>query len=66
MSFRFVFTLADLDVAAPCFEYFYQKLFEELSSYDIIEVETGGVPQYFCYERVKELVLFKIKRKPSA
>nr|CAG4647349.1 EOG090X0C5G [Megafenestra aurita] len=60
---RFVFTLSDLDVGAPCYEYFYDRLHAELSSYNIIEVDTNRIPQYFCYERVKELVLFEIHGK---
>nr|CAG4651276.1 EOG090X0C5G [Simocephalus serrulatus] len=60
---RFVFTLSDLDVGAPCYEYFYDNLYRELSSYDIVQLDTSRIPQYFCYERVKELVLFKIQNK---
>lgn len=61
---RFVFTLNDMDVAAPCYEYFHDQLIGELTSqYDIKQLDTSKTPQYFCYERAKELVLFRIRKK---
>nr|CAG4643460.1 EOG090X0C5G [Ilyocryptus agilis] len=61
---RFVFTLAELEVAAPCYEYFYDNLFREFSpDYSIEQLNTQLIPQYFCYERCKELVLFRITTK---
>jgi len=61
---RFVFTLAELDVEAPCFDYFYDELERVMSPSFIIEqLNTSEIPQYFCYERVKELVLFRIRNK---
>nr|CAG4637304.1 EOG090X0C5G [Ceriodaphnia reticulata] len=62
---RFVFTLSDLDVGAPCYEYFHENLFRELSSFEIVQVDTSRIPQYFCYERVKELVFLKIQNRGS-
>nr|CAH0112652.1 unnamed protein product [Daphnia galeata] len=63
---RFVFTLSDLDVEAPCYDYFHENLLRELNAYDILQLDTSEIPQYFCYERVKELVLFKIQDKSSS
>nr|CAG4640318.1 EOG090X0C5G [Daphnia pulex] len=63
---RFVFTLADLDIEAPCYDYFHENLLRELNAYDILQLDTSQIPQYFCYERVKELVLFKIQNKSSS
>nr|CAG4648844.1 EOG090X0C5G [Polyphemus pediculus] len=60
---RFVFTISDLDVVAPCYDYFFENLQRVLSAFDIEQLNTSLVPQYFCYERVKELVLFKIQKK---
>jgi len=52
------------DVEAPCFDYFYEELSRVMSSSFVIEeLNTSKIPQYFCYERVKELVLFKIRNK---
>jgi len=54
------------DVEAPCFDYFYEELSRVMSSSFVIEeLNTSKIPQYFCYERVKELVLFKIRNKWS-
>ena len=60
-----MFTLNDLDVAAPCYEYFYDQLMTGLMSrsYDVVQLDTSLTPQYFCYERPKELVLFRIQKK---
>ena len=61
-----MFTLSDLDVEAPCYDYFHETLLRELNAYDILQLDTSEIPQYFCYERVKELVLFKIQDKSSS
>lgn len=58
---RYVFTLADLDTMAPCYEYFLQ-CFKDVSKktnwkFDLIETD---FPQYFDYERSKELILMKL------
>nr|CAG4646527.1 EOG090X0C5G [Macrothrix elegans] len=60
---RFVFTVCDLDVCAPCYDYFYETLFKELNSFDIQELDTSKIPQYFCYERAKELVLIQVQTR---
>nr|CAG4641989.1 EOG090X0C5G [Eurycercus lamellatus] len=60
---RYVFTINDLDVAAPCYEYFYDQLVKELQgTFNIKQLDTSLIPQYFCYERAKELVLFLINK----
>ena len=64
--YRYVFTISNLDAEAPCFEYFYEELVRIMScSYSIQQLDISQIPQYFCYERAKELVLFKIERKWS-
>lgn len=58
---RYVFTVADLNTVAPCHDYFMQQL-KKLKSVTCEEVELD-FPQYFQYDRVKELVLLKISSK---
>lgn len=61
---RFVFTLADLDSVAPCFEHFLRVFDKTLRSklrLDFIPIE-AELPQYFEYDRVKQLVLMRITR----
>nr|CAG4650432.1 EOG090X0C5G [Sida crystallina] len=57
---RYVFTISELDSVAPCFDYFHEKLLQVMAGYRIEAVDTGRIAQYFCYEKVKELVLFRI------
>ncbi|XP_049956246.1 methyltransferase-like protein 22 [Schistocerca serialis cubense] len=61
---RFVFTVADLDCVAPCYEHFLQCLSniqrKPPGSNWTVEQLAIDFPQYFNYERVKELVLWKI------
>lgn len=33
-----------------------------MSRYQIKQLDTDQIPQYFCYEKVKELVLFQISQ----
>lgn len=54
---RYVFTLADLDSVAPCYEYFKRKAIDK---HWIIRDMCIDFPQYFEYERCKELLLLKI------
>ncbi|KAJ8971082.1 hypothetical protein NQ314_000894 [Rhamnusium bicolor] len=55
---RFVFTIADCDSTAPCYEYFLQCL-QQIKNVQVEEVPLD-FPKYFKYERVKELVIWKL------
>lgn len=55
---RYVFTIADCDSVAPCYEYFVDCL-GRLKNVTKEQVPLD-FPQYFEYDRVKELVLWKI------
>lgn len=63
---RYVFTIADLDTVAPCYEHFMECL--DKAKYQSIRTKQdwkitkldNNFPQYFEYERCKELVLLKI------
>nr|CAD7437726.1 unnamed protein product [Timema bartmani]CAD7451933.1 unnamed protein product [Timema tahoe] len=61
---RYVFTVADLDTGAPCYEHFLHCLDQarshSLASLWSVEQLAIDFPQYFNYDRVKELVLWKI------
>lgn len=58
---RYVFTLADLDTTAPCYEYFLQCINDLQTNFKWkIERVPIDFPQYFNYERSKELVLLKL------
>nr|CAD7587806.1 unnamed protein product [Timema genevievae] len=61
---RYVFTVADLDTGAPCYEHFLRCLDQarshSLASLWSVEQLAIDFPQYFNYDRVKELVLWKI------
>lgn len=59
---RYVFTLADLDTLAPCYEYFLQRI-NELRKTTInwkLDTVDTDFPQYFNYERSKELIIMKL------
>ncbi|CAG9770421.1 unnamed protein product [Ceutorhynchus assimilis] len=58
---RYVFTISDCDTCAPCYDYFLEKL-KILKNVSIEEITTD-FPQYFKYDRCKELVLWKITSK---
>ncbi|XP_055319004.1 methyltransferase-like protein 22 isoform X2 [Sitodiplosis mosellana] len=58
---RYVFTLADLDTMAPCYEYFLQRINEARKTIDWkLEPVDIDFPQYFDYERSKELIIMKL------
>lgn len=60
---RFVFTLAELDSVAPCFEHFLRVFDEQLRSKLRIDfIPITDFQQYFEYDRVKQLVLMRITR----
>lgn len=59
---RYVFTMADLDTLAPCYEYFLQRV-NELRQTTInwkLDTVDTDFPQYFNYERSKELIIMKL------
>lgn len=58
---RYVFTMADLDTMAPCYEYFLQRINETQKTKNW-KLETVDIdfPQYFDYERSKELIIMKL------
>ena len=73
---RYVFTMADMDTVAPCYEYFLQCL-EKLQRRTVPAsnaltkgsdctsllwsvTQVDHFPQYFSYERTRHLVLWKI------
>lgn len=58
---RYVFTLADMESLAPCYEYFLVGI-ERLRRERRWRFESVPIdfPQYFEYERVKELVLLRL------
>lgn len=58
---RYVFTLADLDTMAPCYEYFLQRFNDARKTIDWkLEMVDIDFPQYFDYERSKELIIMKL------
>ncbi|KAG4072286.1 hypothetical protein HA402_004218 [Bradysia odoriphaga] len=61
---RYVFTVADLESLAPCYEHFLTCIdkirWSKNWSFESIPID---FPQYFEYERVKELVLLKLSVK---
>ncbi|KAF6203286.1 hypothetical protein GE061_003704 [Apolygus lucorum] len=61
---RFVFTVEDLDVVAPCFDHFFKCLNSQwssppMSAWTVQELDID-FQQTFEYERSKHLVLYKI------
>ncbi|XP_051168707.1 methyltransferase-like protein 22 [Leptopilina boulardi] len=59
---RFVFTLADLDSVAPMYEEFLRCIAKKNYNWTIEEIKLD-FPQYFRYDRLKQMILMKIKRK---
>lgn len=58
---RYVFTVADLDIVPPCYEYFLAGI-EKLrwaNGWTVTNIPID-FPQFFNYVRCKELVLLKI------
>lgn len=55
---RYVFTVPDFETAAPCYEHFLDCL-RELKGVSIESVPLD-FPQFFAYNRLKELVMWKI------
>ncbi len=64
---RYVFTLAELDTVAPAFDFFMNQLDQLMQQQTRdqgkrmdLEFQIIDFPQYFCYERSKEMVLLKL------
>ncbi|KAJ2943670.1 hypothetical protein O0L34_g16782 [Tuta absoluta] len=66
---RYVFTIEHLDNVAPCYETFLTLLDkvknENMNATWTVEQMTIDFPKYFTYDRVKELVIWKITSKSS-
>lgn len=58
---RFVFTLADLDSVAPMYEEFLRCIAKKNYKWNIEEIKLD-FPQYFRYDRLKQMILMKIKK----
>lgn len=56
---RHVFTLAELETCAPCYEHFLKTIHPKLWRIEYIPID---FPQYFKYERNKHLLLFKVTK----
>ncbi|KAJ8964669.1 hypothetical protein NQ317_009317 [Molorchus minor] len=56
---RFVFTIADCDAVAPCYDYFLRCL-GKIKNIEMQEIPLD-FPKYFKYDRAKELVLWKLQ-----
>ncbi|XP_030019919.2 LOW QUALITY PROTEIN: methyltransferase-like protein 22 [Manduca sexta] len=67
---RYVFTIEHLDAVAPCYETFLSLLdkvkTENVHSTWTVELLPLDFPKYFTYDRVKDLVLWKISSKPTS
>lgn len=57
---RYVFTVADLDTAAPMYEEFLCCI-EKYKMNWSVDYITVDFPRYFKYDRVKHLILMKIQ-----
>lgn len=57
---RYVFTIEDCDAVAPCFEHFLRQIHSSKLSYEEISLD---FPQYFEYDRIKQMVFCKLKLK---
>ncbi|KOB75633.1 Methyltransferase-like protein 22 [Operophtera brumata] len=66
---RYVFTIEHMDSVAPCYETFLTLLdkvkTENINASWTVEQLPIDFPKYFTYDRVKELVLWRITSKPN-
>jgi len=60
MEKRYVFSSVDLDVCAPCYEFFSELLAQNNDWCQVELLNCVDIPQYFQYKKVKELVIFKL------
>lgn len=56
---RYVFSAIDLEVCAPCYEYF-KELLTQNNDWCQVELLDCDFSQHFHYNKVKELVIFKL------
>lgn len=61
---RYVFSSVDLEVCAPCYEYF-NDLLSENNNWCQVQLLDCNFPQYFQYLKAKELVIFKLTANNS-
>ncbi|XP_055385914.1 methyltransferase-like protein 22 [Condylostylus longicornis] len=54
---RYVFTTSDVDLCPPCYDFFLQMIAKKSWKVENVAID---FPQFFIYERCKELVLLKI------
>ncbi|XP_058792795.1 methyltransferase-like protein 22 [Phymastichus coffea] len=59
---RYVFTIADLDAVAPMYEEFLRCIDRAALDWKIEELKLD-FPQYFKYDRLKQLALLKIEKR---
>lgn len=56
---RHVFTMADAETIAPCYEHFLRKIYQKMWRLEYIPID---FPQYFKYERTRHLLIFRVVR----
>ncbi|XP_025194384.1 methyltransferase-like protein 22 [Melanaphis sacchari] len=64
MEKRYVFSSVDLEVCAPCYEYF-NDLLSQNNNWCEVQLLDCNFPQYFQYNKAKELVIFKLTANNS-
>lgn len=62
---RYVFTIADLDTAAPMYEEFLRCIERYRMNWSVDHLSID-FPRYFKYDRVKHLVLMKIQNNTKS
>lgn len=64
MEKRYVFSSVDLEVCAPCYEYF-SDLLSQNNNWCQVQLLDCNFSQYFQYNKAKELVIFKLTANHS-
>ncbi|KAK0089996.1 hypothetical protein PV325_004129 [Microctonus aethiopoides] len=59
---RYVFTINDLDSVAPMYEEFLRSIVKQNLNWNIKMIDLD-FPQYFHYDRVKQMILMKIQKQ---